>query len=45
MIDMLTTLPPQTKSGYKTRRKHNVNNWVVKPRPRNFGKRRSKSGA
>ncbi|KAG9255020.1 60S ribosomal protein L2 [Emericellopsis atlantica] len=30
-----------TKSGYKTRRKHNVNAFVVTPRPRNHGKRRS----
>ncbi|KJZ79127.1 hypothetical protein HIM_01278 [Hirsutella minnesotensis 3608] len=31
-----------TKSGYKTRRTHNVNSWVVTPRPRNHGKRRDK---
>ncbi|KAF5537934.1 50S ribosomal L2 protein [Fusarium napiforme] len=32
-----------TKSGYKTRRKHNRNKWVVVPRPRNNGKRRDKA--
>lgn len=32
----------QTKSGYKTRRKNNINTWVVTPRPRNHGMRRSK---
>ncbi|KAI0391619.1 ribosomal protein L2 [Xylariaceae sp. FL0594] len=32
-----------TKSGYKTRRKSNVNKWVVAPRPRNHGKRRTKA--
>ncbi|RSL70607.1 hypothetical protein CEP54_001765 [Fusarium duplospermum] len=32
-----------TKSGYKTRRKHNINKWVVVPRPRNHGKRRDKA--
>ncbi|EFZ03097.1 ribosomal protein L2 [Metarhizium robertsii] len=31
-----------TKSGYKTRRTHNINKWVVTPRPRNHGKRRDK---
>ncbi|GAO16579.1 hypothetical protein UVI_02019830 [Ustilaginoidea virens] len=31
-----------TKSGYKTRRTHNRNKWVVTPRPRNHGKRRDK---
>ncbi|KAI9898953.1 hypothetical protein N3K66_005414 [Trichothecium roseum] len=31
-----------TKSGYKTRRKNNINTWVVTPRPRNHGMRRSK---
>ncbi|KAK0730602.1 translation protein SH3-like domain-containing protein [Lasiosphaeris hirsuta] len=30
------------KSGYKTRRKSNVNKWVVTPRVRNMGKRRDK---
>ncbi|KAG6078696.1 hypothetical protein E4U30_006096 [Claviceps sp. LM220 group G6] len=34
-----------TKSGYKTRRVHNVNRWVVTPRPRNHGKRRTSSKA
>lgn len=33
------------KGGYKTRRKHNVNKWVVTPRVRNMGKRRSKQGS
>jgi len=33
------------KSGYKTRRKHNVNKWVVTPRIRNMGKRRSKKSS
>lgn len=32
----------QTKSGYKTRAKRNINKWVVTPRPRNHGKRRDK---
>lgn len=32
-----------TKSGYKTRRTHNRNNWVVVARPRNHGKRRNKN--
>ncbi|KAG6037507.1 hypothetical protein E4U41_005052 [Claviceps citrina] len=31
-----------TKSGYKTRRTHNINKWVVTPRTRNHGKRRDK---
>ncbi|KAL7628236.1 mitochondrial 54S ribosomal protein rml2 [Parahypoxylon ruwenzoriense] len=30
------------KGGYKTRRTSNINKWVVIPRPRNMGKRRSK---
>ncbi|KAK4449409.1 ribosomal protein L2 [Podospora aff. communis PSN243] len=33
------------KSGYKTRRKHNVNKWVVTPRIRNMGKRRNKKSS
>ncbi|KAK5651763.1 hypothetical protein OQA88_11725 [Cercophora sp. LCS_1] len=33
------------KSGYKTRRTHNVNKWVVTPRVRNMGKRRDKKSA
>ncbi|KAM0322823.1 hypothetical protein ACHAQA_009164 [Verticillium albo-atrum] len=32
-----------SKGGYKTRRKHNFNKWVVEPRVRNMGKRRDKS--
>ncbi|KEY67493.1 hypothetical protein S7711_02413 [Stachybotrys chartarum IBT 7711] len=32
-----------TKSGYKTRRKSNINKWVVTPRVRNHGKRRDKT--
>jgi ribosomal protein L2 len=32
------------KSGYKTRRKRNINKFVVHERPRNQGKRRSKAG-
>ncbi|KAI0829961.1 ribosomal protein L2 [Hypoxylon sp. FL0890] len=32
------------KGGYKTRRKHNPNKWVVVPRPRNMGKRRDTRG-
>ncbi|KAL1906291.1 mitochondrial 54S ribosomal protein rml2 [Sporothrix stenoceras] len=35
---------PTAKGGYKTRRKHNVNRWVIIPRARNMGKRRSKGG-
>jgi len=31
------------KSGYKTRNKQHDNNWVVQPRPRNHGKRRTKN--
>jgi len=31
-----------TKSGYKTRRTHNRNRWVVSARPRNHGMRRNK---
>ncbi|KLU87548.1 50S ribosomal protein L2 [Magnaporthiopsis poae ATCC 64411] len=31
------------KGGYKTRRKSNINKWVVVPRVRNQGKRRNKS--
>lgn len=33
------------KGGYKTRRKSNVNKWVVTPRVRNMGKRRSKTSS
>ncbi|KAK0656051.1 60S ribosomal protein L2, mitochondrial precursor [Cercophora newfieldiana] len=33
------------KSGYKTRRKYNVNKWVVTPRIRNMGKRRDKKSS
>ncbi|KAK3394545.1 translation protein SH3-like domain-containing protein [Podospora didyma] len=33
------------KGGYKTRRKSNVNKWVVTPRVRNMGKRRNKKTA
>ncbi|KAF9869810.1 hypothetical protein CkaCkLH20_12727 [Colletotrichum karsti] len=33
------------KGGYKTRRKHNFNKWVVEARVRNMGKRRDKSQA
>ncbi|KAJ0273780.1 hypothetical protein COL922a_004600 [Colletotrichum nupharicola] len=33
------------KGGFKTRRKHNFNKWVVEPRARNMGKRRDKSSA
>jgi hypothetical protein len=40
---LLTTV--QAKGGFKTRRKHNVNRWVVTPRERNMGKRRSKKGS
>ncbi|KOS21122.1 54S ribosomal protein rml2 [Escovopsis weberi] len=36
---------PTTKSGYKTRRTHNVNKWVVTPRVRNHGKRRDKKSS
>ncbi|KAM0274411.1 hypothetical protein ACHAQH_007880 [Verticillium albo-atrum] len=32
-----------SKGGYKTRRKHNFNKWVVEPRVRNMGKRREKA--
>jgi len=32
------------KSGYKTRRKRNINKWIVHERPRNQGKRRNKQG-
>ncbi|KAL2269866.1 hypothetical protein VTJ83DRAFT_2050 [Remersonia thermophila] len=31
------------KGGFKTRKKHNINKWVVVPRERNFGKRRDKN--
>lgn len=31
------------KGGFKTRKKHNPNKWVVVPRERNFGKRRNKN--
>ncbi|KAF2667479.1 ribosomal protein L2 [Microthyrium microscopicum] len=31
------------KSGYKTRKKTNENKWIVRPRERNHGKRRSKT--
>ncbi|KAI0159528.1 ribosomal protein L2 [Xylariaceae sp. FL1272] len=34
-----------TKGGYKTRKKSNVNKWVVVARPRNHGKRRNKSSS
>ncbi|KAI1268796.1 ribosomal protein L2 [Xylariaceae sp. FL1019] len=34
-----------TKGGYKTRKKSNINKWVVVPRPRNHGKRRNKSSS
>lgn len=33
----------QAKSGFKTRKRSNVNKWVVQERPRNHGKRRSKN--
>ncbi|TPX17431.1 uncharacterized protein E0L32_003074 [Thyridium curvatum] len=33
------------KGGYKTRRKHNINKYVVVPRERNMGKRRSKNSS
>ncbi|CAK7220815.1 mitochondrial 54S ribosomal protein rml2 [Sporothrix curviconia] len=33
------------KSGFKTRRKHNINRWVVVPRARNQGRRRNKGGS
>jgi len=33
------------KGGYKTRRKSNINKWVVTPRVRNMGKRRDKKTA
>ncbi|KAK0628158.1 50S ribosomal protein L2 [Bombardia bombarda] len=33
------------KGGYKTRRTHNINKWVVTPRVRNMGKRRDKKAA
>ncbi|KAK3337304.1 translation protein SH3-like domain-containing protein [Cercophora scortea] len=33
------------KGGYKTRRTHNLNKWVVTPRVRNMGKRRNKKSA
>lgn len=32
-----------SKGGYKTRRKSNINKWVVVPRVRNHGKRRNKT--
>lgn len=34
---------PQAKSGFKTRKKRNPNKYVVQPRVRNQGKRRSKA--
>ncbi|PHH91561.1 hypothetical protein CDD83_11212 [Cordyceps sp. RAO-2017] len=34
-----------TKSGYKTRRKHNPHRYVVTPRPRNHGKRRNRTAS
>ncbi|ERS98026.1 ribosomal protein L2 [Sporothrix schenckii ATCC 58251] len=33
------------KGGFKTRRTHNINRWVITPRPRNMGRRRSKGGS
>ncbi|KAG8165091.1 hypothetical protein KVR01_005366 [Diaporthe batatas] len=33
------------KGGYKTRRKHNINRFIVTPRVRNMGKRRDKGGS
>jgi ribosomal protein L2 len=33
------------KGGFKTRKKHNINKWVVTPRERNMGKRRDKNMA
>ncbi|KAL2014999.1 hypothetical protein VTK56DRAFT_6542 [Thermocarpiscus australiensis] len=33
------------KGGYKTRKKSNINKWVVQPRVRNMGKRRDKKTA
>ncbi|EFX01164.1 50S ribosomal protein l2 [Grosmannia clavigera kw1407] len=33
------------KGGYKTRRTHNINRWVVVPRVRNMGKRKSKGSS
>ncbi|CAK7207329.1 mitochondrial 54S ribosomal protein rml2 [Sporothrix eucalyptigena] len=33
------------KGGFKTRRKHNVNKWVIVPRARNMGRRRNKGGS
>ncbi|GKT63689.1 50S ribosomal protein L2 [Colletotrichum tofieldiae] len=33
------------KGGFKTRRKHNFNKWVVEPRVRNMGRRRDKSSS
>lgn len=33
----------QAKGGFKTRPKNNINKWVVVPRVRNHGKRRSKN--
>lgn len=32
------------KGGYKTRRKHNINRFIVTPRVRNMGKRRDRKG-
>ncbi|ROW11319.1 hypothetical protein VMCG_01380 [Cytospora schulzeri] len=34
-----------SKGGYKTRRKHNINRFVVTPRVRNMGKRRDRKGS
>lgn len=39
---LVLTVHLQTKSGYKTRRTHNINKWVITPRVRNMGKRRNK---
>lgn len=33
------------KGGFKTRKKSNINRWVVTPRVRNMGKRRNKNTA
>lgn len=38
-----TLTATQSKGGFKTRRKHNFNKWVVEPRVRNNGQRRSKT--
>ncbi|KUI57194.1 54S ribosomal protein RML2, mitochondrial [Cytospora mali] len=34
-----------SKGGYKTRRKHNINRFIVTPRVRNMGKRRDRKGS